>query len=256
MSLQSRCLHGTRALLLALLLTSLTAPDAVAQFSKLKEKVKKATDDVANQVDPAKAPPAPAPAPAASAEPAAAPAAAPAPAAGAGAAAPAPAAKEWANYDFVPGNRVIFDDDFTDDKVGNFPQRLEFGTGQMEVVELDGVRMLKASDRSTFIVPLKEPLPERYTIEVDFLSKNGAWEALELSGGRATYAGQRHQARRGRPGRGALHRQQAGAELLVLGRGQEGAARHAGAPARAGRRRLLQGVRQREAHRERAQRRR
>jgi outer membrane protein OmpA-like peptidoglycan-associated protein len=172
-------------LLGALLVLTLTAEDANAQFGKLKEKVKKTTEDVANQVDPGKAQPAPAPAPApaANAEPAAAPAAA------AGAAAPAPAAKEWANYDFVPGNRVIFDDDFTEDKVGNFPQRLEFGTGQMEVVELDGVRMLKASDRSTFILPLKEPLPERYTIEVDFLSKNEAWEALELSGGRASYAG-------------------------------------------------------------------
>jgi outer membrane protein OmpA-like peptidoglycan-associated protein len=189
MSRPSRCPHGARALLLALLLTQFTAPDAVAQFGKLKEKVKKTTEDVANTVDPSKAPtaPAPAPAPAASAEPAAAPAAAPA---AGGAAAPAPAAKEWANYDFVPGNRVIFDIDFTDDKVGNFPQRLEFGTGQLEIVELDGVRMLKASDRSTFIVPLAEPLPERYTIEVDFLSKNGAWEALELSGGRAGYAGE------------------------------------------------------------------
>jgi len=184
MSRPSCCPHGTRALLLALLLTSLTAPDAVAQFGKLKEKVKKTTEDVANQVDPGKAQPAPAPA--AGAEPAAAPAPAPT----AGAAAPAPAAKEWANYDFVPGNRVIFDIDFTEDKVGNFPQRLEFDKGQLEVVELDGVRMLKASDRSTFIVPLKEPLPERYTIEVDFLSKNAQWQALELSGGRAGYAGQ------------------------------------------------------------------
>lgn len=185
MSAPTRTTRCVSLLLGALLVLTLTAEDANAQFGKLKEKVKKTTEDVANQVDPGKAQPAPAPAPApaANAEPAAAPAAA------AGAAAPAPAAKEWANYDFVPGNRVIFDDDFTEDKVGNFPQRLEFGTGQMEVVELDGVRMLKASDRSTFILPLKEPLPERYTIEVDFLSKNEAWEALELSGGRASYAG-------------------------------------------------------------------
>ena len=93
-------------------------------------------------------------------------------------------AKEWANYDFVPGNRVIFDIDFTEDKVGNFPERLEYTSGQMELVELDGVRMLKASDRAELLVPLGEALPARYTIEVDFISKNGTWGAISLAGGK------------------------------------------------------------------------
>ena len=34
--------------------------------------------------------------------------------------------KAWANYDFVPGQRTIFYTDFTEDQVGNFPQRLEY----------------------------------------------------------------------------------------------------------------------------------
>jgi outer membrane protein OmpA-like peptidoglycan-associated protein len=54
----------------------------------------------------------------------------------------------------------------------------------MEVVELDGVRMLKSSDRSAFLVPLPEALPERYTIEIDFISKNEVWSAIEVWGGR------------------------------------------------------------------------
>jgi OOP family OmpA-OmpF porin len=168
----------------ALLLTSLAAPDAHAQLGKLKAKAKAAAEAAVKPTasTPAPAPaPSEAPAPAESSEPAES--AAPASAA-------APASKEWANYDFVPGSKVLFDIDFTEDKVGNFPQRLEFEKGQLEVVELDGVRMLKASDRSSFIVPLKEPLPERYTIEVDFLSKNGQWEALEMSGGRVAYSGE------------------------------------------------------------------
>ena len=53
-----------------------------------------------------------------------------APAAGAGAGSTASAAptdrKVWANYDFVPGQRTLFYSDFTEDQVGNFPQRLEF----------------------------------------------------------------------------------------------------------------------------------
>ena len=183
MSTRIRFSTAVRYLLVTLLISTLSAQHAEAQLGKLKEKAKKATDQALGKD--ASTQPAPTPAPAA--EPAAAPAAAPA---ADGTPAAAPAAKEWANYDFVPGNRVIFDIDFTEDKVGNFPQRLEFDKGQLEVVELDGVRMLKASDRSSFIVPLKEALPERYTIEVDFLSKNGQWDALEMSGGRAAYNGE------------------------------------------------------------------
>jgi OOP family OmpA-OmpF porin len=182
MSIRIRFSTAVRCLLVAVVISTLSAQAAQAQIGKLKQKAKQATEQVMGK-DAATPQPATAPAPAESAAaPAAAPAAGEAPAA-------TPAAKEWANYDFVPGNRVIFDIDFTEDKVGNFPQRLEFDKGQLEVVELDGVRMLKASDRSSFIVPLKEALPERYTIEVDFLSKNGQWEALEMSGGRVAYSG-------------------------------------------------------------------
>src|SRR4051812_10514271 len=54
--------------------------------------------------------------------------------------------KVWANYDFVPGQRTIFFTDFTEDEVGNFPQRLDFKSGQMEVVEFEGgQRAIKAS---------------------------------------------------------------------------------------------------------------
>ena len=41
----------------------------------------------------------------------------------------------WSNYDFVPGERVLFAEDFTADRVGNFPRRLELIEGNMEVVE-------------------------------------------------------------------------------------------------------------------------
>lgn len=170
--------RGASLLLGALLLSSFAVTDAHAQLGKLKAKAKQAAEAVTKPAEPTAAP---APAPASTSEPApAGPATAPAGAAPAA----APASKEWANYDFVPGNRVLFDTDFSDDKVGNFPQRLEFVEGQLEVVELDGARMLKASDISRFIVPLAEPLPARYTLEIDFISKNNQWNAVEFSGGR------------------------------------------------------------------------
>ena len=59
--------------------------------------------------------------------------------------------KVFVNYDFIPGQRTLFYTDFTDEEVGNFPRRLEFKSGSMEVVELDGVRALKASAASGFV---------------------------------------------------------------------------------------------------------
>jgi OmpA-OmpF porin, OOP family len=73
----------------------------------------------------------------------------------------------WANYDFVPGERVLFADDFSGDRVGNFPRRLEFVSGLMEVVQLDGSRYLRATSDSQFELVLPEALPERFTIEFE-----------------------------------------------------------------------------------------
>ena len=54
------------------------------------------------------------------------------------AAAQAPAdAKVWENYDFVPGNKVLFYTDFSEDRVGNFARGLKYLTGPMEIVERD-----------------------------------------------------------------------------------------------------------------------
>lgn len=102
------------------------------------------------------------------------------------AAAPAPAAL-FVNYDFVPGERVIYFADFTDDQVGNFPERLEFVEGNMEVAELGGRRVVRATSQSKFSIPLPEVLPQRFTIEIDVINRpslDGADFHLRGSAGR------------------------------------------------------------------------
>jgi OOP family OmpA-OmpF porin len=80
----------------------------------------------------------------------------------------APPAAAFVNFDFVPGERVLFADDFTRDEVGNFPQRLEFTAGNMEVAEWQGGRWLRGTSYpSAFVIPLPETLPERYTVEME-----------------------------------------------------------------------------------------
>jgi outer membrane protein OmpA-like peptidoglycan-associated protein len=79
--------------------------------------------------------------------------------------------KLWVNYDFVPGNRVLFFTDYADDQVGNFPKRLLFKVGNMEVAELDGKRFLRATAHSIFAIPLPEVLPAKFTIEIDVINR-------------------------------------------------------------------------------------
>lgn len=85
--------------------------------------------------------------------------------------APAAAPKLWVNYDFVPGSRVIFFTDYAEDQVGNFPKRLLFKTGNMEVAELDGQRYLRGTAPSNFAIQLPEVLPAKFTIEIDFINR-------------------------------------------------------------------------------------
>ncbi len=75
----------------------------------------------------------------------------------------------WANYDFIPGETVLFYDDFTDDVVGDFPRRMEFLSGNWEVVEWEGRRLLRNTGPryATVKVILPRVLPERFTIEFE-----------------------------------------------------------------------------------------
>jgi OmpA-OmpF porin, OOP family len=91
--------------------------------------------------------------------------------------------KLWVNYDFVPGNRVLFFTDFADDVVGNFPQRLVFKLGNMEVAEVDGQRFLRATAQSNFSIPLPEILPQKFTIEIDVINRKSLdGPAFQLQG--------------------------------------------------------------------------
>jgi outer membrane protein OmpA-like peptidoglycan-associated protein len=81
----------------------------------------------------------------------------------------APGTGAWVNYDFVPGDRAIFVNDFSADNVGDFPRRLTFVKGNMEVAEWNGARWLRVtSDRSQFTIPLPDTLPDRFTLEFDY----------------------------------------------------------------------------------------
>jgi outer membrane protein OmpA-like peptidoglycan-associated protein len=76
------------------------------------------------------------------------------------------------NYDFKPGERTIFAEDFSDDNVGDFPRSLEFRQGSMAIVKMKGQRFLRINDSgSVFRLQLPETLPKRYTITFDYYTE-------------------------------------------------------------------------------------
>jgi len=88
----------------------------------------------------------------------------------------------WVNYDFIPGDRILFFEDFSKSPVGDFPQRLEFIEGNMEVAEWNATRWLRASTEGDFNIPLPEVLPQRFTVELDYWGPTGA-NTVEIKDG-------------------------------------------------------------------------
>ena len=174
------------ALLAVAAFTFTTATPAAAQFGKLKDKVKnkverkvdqktdKAIDKTIDGVtegqgDKEQAPgqPAEGQAPAADGE---APAGGKAPAAGGTAA--AEDMTLYTKYDFVPGDKVIFYDDLSREELGEFPSRWNLDRGVFEIAKNDGRNWILCTDRGVIAPKVAPgPLPEKYTVEMDFWSE-------------------------------------------------------------------------------------
>lgn len=71
------------------------------------------------------------------------------------------------NFDFQPGETPLFVDDFARDALGNFPRRLTYRRGNVEVAQWNGGRWLRVTSGAALEVPLRAPLPERFTLELD-----------------------------------------------------------------------------------------
>lgn len=96
----------------------------------------------------------------------------------------------WSNYDFVPGEEILFYDDFTGDQVGDFPRRMELSQGNWEVVDRAGERFLRATATGIIAIPLPRTLTEQFTIEMPVTISHGN-ASVSLMPGRAFYGPKR-----------------------------------------------------------------
>jgi hypothetical protein len=81
------------------------------------------------------------------------------------------AAQNPVNQRFTTGGRDLVNMSFANAVVGDFPAGLQMLDGMMEIVDFNGQRMLRASSRSSFLLPLPEVLPADFTLEFDIVPK-------------------------------------------------------------------------------------
>jgi outer membrane protein OmpA-like peptidoglycan-associated protein len=79
----------------------------------------------------------------------------------------------WSKYDFVPGDKIIFEDDLIGEENGEFPSRWDLYSGSIENAVFGGENVIMFRGRQSNIIPyLKNPetdyLPDVFTIEFDF----------------------------------------------------------------------------------------
>lgn len=95
----------------------------------------------------------------------------------------APGQGAWLNYDFIPGDRVIWWEDFSSDDVGDFPNRMQLMYGNLEVVNVGGHKYLRTADGGRVFIVLPEALPTRFTVEVRYYSQSGTALMIQTSEG-------------------------------------------------------------------------
>jgi len=81
-------------------------------------------------------------------------------------------ALNWAKYDFVPGDKVIFEDNLKEEENGEFPSRWDLYKGNAEIAEFGGDNVIIFLASNASIIPyLKNSnadyLPDIFTIEFD-----------------------------------------------------------------------------------------
>ena len=83
----------------------------------------------------------------------------------------------WAKYDFVPGDRVIFEDNLEGEENGEFPSRWDLKDGNVEVAEFGGENVIMFRGGAPSIVPYykearEDYLPDVFTVEFDLYCDN------------------------------------------------------------------------------------
>lgn len=93
--------------------------------------------------------------------------------------------KAYQNYDFVPGDKIVFEDDFKADTDGEFPARwkLEKGQGVVNKVQDEPAFLLTEGNYARVSPRIKGDAylaTDAFTIELDYYPKAGGYEKVNV----------------------------------------------------------------------------
>jgi outer membrane protein OmpA-like peptidoglycan-associated protein len=90
-----------------------------------------------------------------------------------------PSIKAYQNYDFVPGDKILFEDHFTDDQDAEFPAHWELIKGQGQLNKIGGEEAFFLTEGNYVQVKPRmktdKYLTDPFTIEYDYYNKDNAY---------------------------------------------------------------------------------
>jgi OOP family OmpA-OmpF porin len=99
--------------------------------------------------------------------------------------------KDYKNYDFVPGNKIIFESQLADESVGEIPSQFILDHGQMDIQQEDGENVIHiAKGQGATMTPRMKNttyMPDQFTIELDFKNERFGIDHLMVDFGHRTY---------------------------------------------------------------------
>ncbi len=93
--------------------------------------------------------------------------------------------KAYSNYDFVPGDTILFEDNFSDDQDGEFPAHWQLLSGQGVINKINTAPALILTEGNFVRVSprmraKKNYIPANFTIEFDFFANAGYFPPMVI----------------------------------------------------------------------------
>ena len=99
--------------------------------------------------------------------------------------------KDYKNYDFVPGDKIIFQSNLADESVGEIPSQFTVVTGQMDVQQEDNENVIHVptGNGATMTPRMKTTgyMPDQFTVEFDFKNEKFGLGHLSVDFGQRVY---------------------------------------------------------------------
>ena len=102
-----------------------------------------------------------------------------------------PTIKSYANYDFVPGDKIIFQSNLADEQTGEIPSQFTLLEGQADVQQEDGENVIHITKgaTSTFTPRMTNTtyMPDQFTVEFDFKNEKMGVGHINVDFGHRVY---------------------------------------------------------------------